>query len=107
MGSESLEGVPVPVGAELVDESDDFGPHSGAMRRYRFPGVDPGAVVDFYRERLPIGEGYGPWDWCNHAERSESEEWVFTQGDEVLGVYVFPTDEPPGLLVVSDSSGPC
>lgn len=94
-----VEGIPVPDEAESIPNIDGG---------YRIPNMSFAALEAWYEEHLPVGQEWIDWAWCEHV-RGE----MFTQRNyhrpgttEILAV-VLTRDEPPGILIGSDESGPC
>jgi hypothetical protein len=57
---------------------------------------------------MPVGEEYGPWEWCEGgSEESEIYYQIYSRGAlDILSVSV-TDDDPPAVLIGADQSGPC
>jgi hypothetical protein len=103
---EPVAGVPIPTGAELV--SQDAPRPDAVEQSYRVPGLASEELTAWYDERLPRGEGWEGWGWCEEEERgSRLHRFYFRPGtDRMLAVTVAAGD-PPTLILAEDGSGPC
>lgn len=103
---EPVAGVPIPASAELV--SQDAPRPDAVEQSYRVPGLTGEELAAWYDERLPRGEGWEGWSWCEEEERgARLHRFYFRPGtDRMLAVTVAAGD-PPTLVLAEDGSGPC
>ncbi len=101
-----VAGVPLPDGARLV-ESEAPRPDA-LLQTFHVEGMSTEELQAWYDERLPRGEGWGEWAWCEEEVRgSRIHRNYHRPGSErILGVTV-AGGNPPSVILGEDGSGPC
>jgi hypothetical protein len=92
------DGVPLPPGAERVDED-----------QWKVPDFSYDEVVEFYEAELPEGEDFEGWAWCDTGglDSDTIHAHIYSKpGNRILAV-AMADDETPGLNIGTDRSGPC
>jgi hypothetical protein len=103
----AVEGLPVPTLAMLQP------PTAGVSSTiYKLPkGVTPKMLTTWYAEKLPVGQGFGSWTWCQLQTGKTFREWIWTHPGttELLALTIVNEKKsaPPGILLGVDQSGPC
>ena len=96
----SIASVPVPNSAVL-----DPSLGSAGAEGYRVPGVTFEQLAAWYERQMPEGRAFGSWKWCGKFENDNYYARNYAQGTAFLNVAIAP--EPVGVLIATDSSGPC
>lgn len=95
--TEGPEGIPIPASARAA------GPNS-----YDVPGATFDQLRGWYEGKLPFGQPFGAWAWCERLDRDTFSQWNYYHPgtSDLLGVVVL-VDDPPSILIGVDDSGPC
>jgi hypothetical protein len=103
---EPVAGVPIPASAELV--SQDTPRPDAVEQTYRVPGLTSAELSTWYDERLPRGEGWEEWGWCEEEERGARLHRFYSRpGTERMLAVTVAAGDPPSLILAEDGSGPC
>ncbi len=96
--SSGIEGIPLPA---------DATPLPGFDGGWNVPGSDYDTVVAFYEDRIPEGKDWRDWKWCDTGGGDTIHAHIYAKGRrDILNVTV-ADDNPPGVIIGTDESGPC
>lgn len=96
------QGLPIPASAEVTGEDDP------TNQTYTVPGTDFEALTAWYEEQLPEGEDWEQWAWCEQKRFTGTLQKTWhIRGTPAILTIVISDDEPPGLNIGRDDSGPC
>jgi hypothetical protein len=98
-----VEGVPLPDEAESIPLSTE-----SLMEGYRVPEMSFDALEAWYEERLPVGQVWMDWMWCEYKDRESFTQRTYHRPDtaEILTIVLF-REEPPEMLISFGENEPC
>lgn len=97
-----VEGVPVPESATAA---------GGEL--WTVPDVSYLELVAWYEERMPEGADFGRWGWCDTgggegvSAGESNHAHIYSRGARGILAVAVTNDDPPGIVIGADKSGPC
>ena len=92
--------MPIPQGARRDQEVRDA---------WRVAALTYDELVAWYHKRMPVGEDFRDWDWCDTGGKIESGTYalIYSQGPKKILSVSLTRNPTPAAQIGADRSGPC
>jgi hypothetical protein len=95
------QGLPVPAAA-IEGEGEP------TNQIYTVPGATYDELIAWYEEQLPAGEPWEQWAWCEQKRFTETLQKLWHEpGTNAILTLLVAKNDPPGIVIARDASGPC